>query len=372
MGRKNRAVEDRQESLRPSPGKKNFTLAGVKDMYGLGWQGEEFPCTIVGHCRTRVFEFPRSFLREQVPGSPYHTIYDSPPILANIVSDLGRYFAEVIKNRHYAISPSLEYEVIETDKKIRSQRTDGTLPVFVVIQEYNELTPIRMEKGECCISDEVLCSPDKTTTILQGGVEGRKFITAWDTTDGEWPDVPNNQHQVNMILASVRVEQAATGPIRKYLDQGCLVTDEGRFVAMMRPTASARGETVMGLDGKMCSDKAVRIRRAISRIEEHLVIPHVALLVNAMYRDDHKDDSYQRLLYLRLWQSLAEAGSKHLGYPGDIKSDAAVVAGEKTLAELRDYRDDVAHWWTATIDERFLFDLQATINELMRRTYFVG
>ena len=257
----------------------------------------------------------------------------------------------------------------ETDEKIRSQHK-GDLPLFVVIQEYNELTPVRMEKGECSISNEILCLHGKTTAILQGGRKGRQFITAWATADGEWPDIPNNQQQVNMILAAVRVEQEATGPIRKHLDQSCLVTDDSQFVAVMRPTASARVETVMTLDVQACQDKAVRINRAISRMERDMVTPHVALLVNSMYREEHKDDSYQRLLYLRLWQSLTETGRGFLGYSGNIRDDNVVVAGEKTLRDLTEYRDDVAHWRTGFIDASRLADLQATINKLLHHKYF--
>ena len=55
------------------------------------------------------------------------------------------------------------------------------------------------------------------------------------------------------------------------------------------------------------------------------------------------------------------------GYVGE---DQVVVAGNKTLQELKDYRDDITHWWTDTIDENFLADLQRTINELIHRKYF--
>ena len=97
----------------------------------------------------------------------------------------------------------------------------------------------------------------------------------------------------------------------------------------------------------------------------------MALLVNSMYRDEYKDDAYQRLHYLQLWQSLVEAGQKYLPYWGEsIRYDTKVVAGKKTLLELTGYRDDIAHWWTDTIDENFLADLQRTINELIRRKYF--
>ena len=53
-----------------------------------------------------------------------------------------------------------------------------------------------------------------------------------------------------------------------------------------------------------------------------------------------------------------------------IREDQVVLGGDKTLQELKDYRDDIAHWWTDTIDENFLADLQHTINELMHRKYF--
>ena len=89
-----------------------------------------------------------------------------------------------------------------------------------------------------------------------------------------------------------------------------------------------------------------------------------------MYRDEYKDDTGQRLQYLRLWQSLDEAGRRCLNYQGNIKEDQVVVAGSKTLQELKDHRDDIAHWWTDAIDENFLADLQRTINALMHRKYF--
>ena len=74
--------------------------------------------------------------------------------------------------------------------------------------------------------------------------------------------------------------------------------------------------------------------------------PHMALLYKAMYRNEYEDDAYQRLQYLRLWESLVEAGPRRLSYQGDIREDNVVVAGRKTLKELKDYRDDIAHWST--------------------------
>ena len=97
----------------------------------------------------------------------------------------------------------------------------------------------------------------------------------------------------------------------------------------------------------------------------------MALLVNSMYRDDYQDDAYQRLHYLQLWQSLTEAGKKVLGYQGkSVRYDDNVVSGGRTLRELTEYRDDIAHWRTDAIDENYLADLQRTVNELIRSKYF--
>lgn len=185
-----------------------------------------------------------------------------------------------------------------------------------------------------------------------------------------WPELPGNQQLINMILAGVRVGQQTPDPIRKYVEQGCLVTDDGRFVVMMRPTASARLGTATVMDAKAFRSKASEIRKAIAAMEPDMGTPHMALLINSMYSDERKDDSYQRLQYLRLWQSLAEMAETCLGYQGNAREDNVVVAGKKTLRELTGYRDDIAHWWTDTIDENFQADLQRTINELMRCRYF--
>ena len=365
MARKSRTVADRQKYLQPVPPKANFTLAGVRKMYeGVG--GKEFYCTINGHCRTQIFEFPRIDFRPNGE-EPHQTIYKSPSVQACVLSNLVEYFANATCNKHYAISPSLRHEVAETDKKNSAQQR-GRVPVYLVIEEHNELTPVEMLKGECCI--EVRVEDGEKEPILVGGREGEKFITAWDTVDGAWPELPSNQQLVNMILAGVRVGQQTPNPIRKHVDQSCLVTNDGRFVEMMRPTTSVRVETATVMDTKAYRGRTSEIRKAIADMEADMGTPHLALLINSMYSDEHKDDSYQRLQYLRLWQSLAEAAGACLDYKGNVREDDVIVAGKKTLKELTDYRGDIAHWWTDTIDGNFLADLQRTINELIRRRYF--
>ena len=333
-----------------------------------GGGSKELCCTISGHCRTQIFEFPRIDFRPNGDES-HHSIYDSPVVQACVTSNLVDYFANATRGRHYAISPCLQHAVNESEKKIRSQQK-GRVPVFLVIEEHNALKPVQMNKGECRISDEVLVRDGEKVPVLVGGRENQKFITAWATVDGAWPAIPSNQQLVNLILAGVRVAQQTADPIRKYVDQSCLVTDDGRFVEMMRPTMSARGQTATAMDAKAYRSRVAEIRKAIAAIELDIATPHMALLIKSMYSDEYKDDSYQRLEYLRLWQSLAETGKTCLSYDGNIRDDDVVVAGKKTLRELNEYRDAIAHWWTDTIDENFLADLRRTINELIRRRYF--
>ena len=368
MARKYRPVADRQKSLEPTPPKGNLTIAGVKRGYEAAG-GKKFCCTINGHCRTQIFEFPGVDFHP-TGDEPHHVIYSSPLVQACVTSNLVDYFVNSKSSKHYATSPSLRQVVEETDVEVKS-RHKGRVPVFLVIEEFTELTPVKMINGECSIADEVVVRDGRREAMLVGGREGAEFITAWATIDGAWPELPNNQQLVNMILACVRAGQQTPDPIRKYLDMSGLVADDGRFVVMVRPTMSARLSTATPMDTTAYRARVSEISRAIAAMEQDIGAPHVVLLVNSMYSDEYKDDAYQRLQYLQLWQSLTEAGRKYLGYQGNsIRYDNKVVAGKKTLLELTEYRDDIAHWWTDTIDENFLADLQRTINELIRHRYF--
>ena len=367
MTRKNRSVHDRQKSLQPPAPKGHLTLAGARLMYE-GMQADTLSCTISAHCRTRIFEFPRLDLRGN-NNTSNHSIYESSPVHACIVSNLLDFFTNATRSRHYSISPSLRHEVGETYEKVAAQNKGGT-PVFLIIEESNALTPVAMTNGECSICDEVRERDGEEVPYIIGGREGEQFITAWHTSDGAWPDLPENQQLVNLILAGVRVGQETSDPIRKFVDQSCLVTNDGRFVVTMRPTMSARVGTASVMNTEQFQEKASEIRNVIAAMKSDIGIPHVALLVDSMYREEHEDDAYQRLQYLRLWESLAEAGEKYLNYQGNVRTDDVVLAGKRSLRELKQYRDDIAHWWTDSSDENLLADLLRTINELIRRKYF--
>ena len=367
MPRMNRSVADRKKSLQPTTLDPQLTLAGLRAMYEAGG-GQAISCTITGHFRTQIFEFPRVHFQGECD-EPHQSAYDSPLIQATVVADIYDYFLKKTRINHYAISPPLRHNVAETDEKLSSQ-TKGRRRVYLVVEEDNTLPPVDMTNGECSLFDEVQERDGKMTANLTGGREGKKFITAWHAVGGSWPTIPDNQDVVDMILAAVRAGQDSSEPIRRHVDKSCFVTDDGRFVTTMQPTASARLSTARNMDSMSYRAKVSDIRSAIAAMEPDIATPHIALLVNSMYRDEYKDHAFERLHYLRLWESLSETGEKHLGYTGNIREDSVIVAGKKTLKELKQYRNDIAHWWTDTSDEGYLTDLQRTVNELLRRRYF--
>ena len=133
---------------------------------------------------------------------------------------------------------------------------------------------------------------------------------------------------------------------------------------------SARLSVIDPMDAAEYDKRAQEINLIATAMARDINTPHLALLINSMYSDEHKDDSYQRLQYMGLWESLVGAARKPLGYSGQsVRHDKKVVAGTKTLEELAQYRHDIAHWWTDTIDENFLVNLQLTVNEMLRRKY---
>lgn len=373
MPAEQRPAKKRYKALQldgPSP---RIPLATARAMYaGLG--GKEFHCTIVGHYRTRIFEFPGIIFRP-TRDEPHHMIYSSPSVQACVASNLLGYFEASSENSHFALSPSLRHFVGEAEEEAKSQQKDRT-PVFVVIEEFNQLTPVEMVKGECVICEEVAVRNGERIPRLAGGREGRRFVVAFHTVDGAWPEPPNNQRLVNLVLAGVRAGQQTTGSIRKHVDTECFVTDDNRLVAMMRMEMSAEATAAREMDVAAYRGKMSEIREAIAAMEQDMS-DHLAQLVDSMYNEERKGDAYQRLQYLQLHQSLVEGWRKVFRYQGTIKRDKSIVAGNSSLRQLNSYRNDLAHWrtssahWrTGSIDGNLLADLGRTINELLRRRYF--
>ena len=82
------------------------------------------------------------------------------------------YFVNSTCKMHYVISPSLRHKLGETDEEIKSQQK-ARVPVYLVIEEFNQLAPVVMNNGECSISDEVVVRNGEKVPALLGGRGGR-------------------------------------------------------------------------------------------------------------------------------------------------------------------------------------------------------
>ena len=110
-------------------------------------------------------------------------IYTSPPLQACVASNLVGYFETSTRCSHFAINPSLRHMVRKTEERIKSQQKD-TVPVYLVIEEFNQLTPVEMIKGECTICEEVTVRNGEKAPTLVGGRESEEFVIACETVDG--------------------------------------------------------------------------------------------------------------------------------------------------------------------------------------------
>ena len=102
------------------------------------------------------------------------------------------------------LAPSLRYRVGGDLRKDQTAAEGPSNRCFLVIEESCQLTPVEMGKGECFIVDEVVLKDGQAKPYLIGGRGGRavhKPLT--QTVDGAWPELPNNQQRINMILAGV-------------------------------------------------------------------------------------------------------------------------------------------------------------------------
>lgn len=218
----------------------------------------------------------------------------------------------------------------------------------------NKVSPVAIES--CATVSEA---------VLNGGRDNETYIAASRTIEGPWPEAPNDEPTVNMILAAARAFQDACLDMPKRLDSECFLTDDGRLVkectVRFRP---GRLEMPRVVDAEALRDQAMALQAAIERMAGDVGKKHIGELVNAMYWDDFSGDEFRRLHYLRLWESLEE-NRKELG----PVRDEGFVVGKVSLKRLRKHRNDIAHWSTGTSDDDFLVDIYRAINELIRRRY---
>ena len=349
-----------QDSFHPETGG-GFTIHAAKMMAEpLG--GKPAECTLTAHCRTFVFDFPRAFLTASEAVAP-NVLYNSGGLRASIVSDLPAFFENApADSLHYSIDVSLPVGIRETYDNALKQHKGKDDRFFLIIEDYVEFVPTVLNTDQCFLIDEVRDG----TPVIVGGREGRKTLVAFPALGCPWPDFRPNMNRVNVVLAAVKAVQNVPGHVRQLFDCSTFVSSKRESVATLKLTMSASGQALSPLAP---ADLEKRAQRIGSMIQEMLSDSNTVAseLFDSIVLDKTTDDGYLRLSYLRLWQALEDA-KRQLGRP-ELLNDRSVIAGKRTPTELKEYRNDIAHWYTGRMDQSYLQDLQYTVMELLRRKY---
>ena len=349
-----------QDSLHRKPGG-GFTTHAAKMMAEpLG--GRPAECTLTAHYRTFVFAFPRAFLIDSEAVAP-NVLYNSGGLRASIVSDLPAFFENApADSLHYSIDVSLPVGIRETYDNALKQHQDKDDRFFLIIEDNVEFVPTVLSMDQCFLIDEVR---DGTPVIL-GGREGKKTLVAFPALGCPWPDFRPSMNRVNVVLAAVKAVQNVPGHIQQLFDCSTFVNSKGESVATLKLTMSATGQAMSPLTP---ADLAERAQRIGSMIQKMMSTSDAVAseLFDSIVLDKTTDDDYLRLSYLRLWQALEDA-KRYLGQP-ELLNDRSVIAGNRPPSELKEYRNDIAHWYTGRMDQSYLQDLQYTVMELLRRKY---
>ena len=365
MSKRNASKGPRREQLRESL--KSEREGGVT-LYAIteavrNSGGEPTQCTLTGHCRTFLFEFPGSELvTNETTGN--HVIRDQSELKAAIVSDLPNYFENGRNgSRHFNIDVSLRAAVRNTHETSRSETGRATEKLFLVVEEYTELTPTELSAEQCFRIDEA--RGDRV--IIEGGREGETALLAVKAVGYPWPDFRAEMDNVNIVLAGVKAAQNVTGHIKQIYECSCFVNNHGEAVYILNFSVSgALGVTRSRLKAVGLKERADEIRAMVNAMMNE-PNPMTAELFDAIVFDERLDDDHLRLSYLRLWEGLEDA--KHLLEQPKLRNKTHVIAGHRSPKELKDYRNDIAHWKTGKIDRSYLDDLQHTVMELLRRKY---
>lgn len=366
---KRKSAKERRKSVLQSLEKKpsgGVTTHGAKLMTApLG--GTEVICTVEGYCQTFIFEFPGSRMTSEDSVTP-QLIAESKNLKAVVVSDLPAYFLDGhSKFPHYAIDVSLRAGVKRTYDKETEHLKHPQRPMFVVIELYETVPMTTFDNGESFLINERRDGEE----LIEGGREGERALLAIKVSDGVWPDFSPSMQSVNTVLAALKIEQNITHYIDEHYSCSCYVSDDKRAVYTLRPEISIGygGARVLSpIDATGLQTKVASIRSIYNGIRrDSMTMPQAAELVDSILLDKTQDDNYFRLWYLRLWQAVMDS-KKHLGEPKLANRDD-IVAGKLTPKQLKEYRDDIAHWWTGKVDFSFITGIQQTAQSLLRYKY---
>lgn len=350
------------QNLDPDRSQGGLTKAVAARM-GKGMAGQPVKCTITGHCRTVILEFPGSHL---ITGGAvdHQLIWSQGGCRATVVADLLTYFErESTDWVHYNIDVSLRAGVRRTNERSKEQAKRSARPIeplYLVIEQQEQVSPTVLDDGVCFAVDEIR----NGTEHIEGGRRGEKALIAIRTCDGTWPTFEPDTQMVHIVLAAVRAEQNFLERFKELYSCSCYVSSDGQAVYGMGGTLTAILKQTAPLEVPELREKGDRIRSLLQGMMADSTLID-SELCDSFALDKPKDTG--RLSYLDLWESLKDAG-KHLNIP-QFTNHKKIIAGGSTPKELTDYRNAITHQGINKIDSSRLRDLKLTALELIRRKY---
>lgn len=252
-------------------------------------------CTILAHCRTRVFEFPETFLVAPQPLQPA-AIMERPGAKATVVSNLLDYFQHHTPFRHFRICCALRSKIAGAlSKRAKNARADR-FPLFLVIEQE---TPCRtpLEDGPSYIVDQ---------SMITGGREGENAIMAWKVGDAPWPDIDENDTGfINTALAAVKIVQGATEVIREEVESSCFCDEHDRAVYPMSMEVNANLSKSSPSTASDLHDTLEALRRLSSALDlARAENPErIDALVDALRLEKIETEHYRCAWYLSLFEA---------------------------------------------------------------------
>lgn len=339
----------------------SLMLAGMVAMFTAGGKARVIDCTIDGFCRTSIYEFSGANVEPGEEVKP-RSIRQESHFRTTIVSDPAIFLENSTFSPHYERNCALRHDIDEVLEELQKKNNGRRDRLFVVIEEYRKIDPVRMSKGECLALDQ---------GMVRGGTSGNETIIALRSKDGAWPEEGADIASENLVLAAIKIEQNVTYGMKALIDSVNFIECDGGIVHIQEGYA----ELAFGalrverkLNNETLDNKVDNLRFNISKLEEITRLSSTSELVMALRLEDTRDKSHLCLWYLRLWEASCKAGQligePQFGNPDGIK------AGQDDRRRQLKHRNDVAHGRVGEIDYAIFDRLQQDVLDLLRKNIF--
>ena len=331
-------------------------LPGLVAMFTAGGKARVIDCTIDGFCRTSIYEFPGAHVE---PGEEVESriIWQKSHFKATIVSDPATFMENSTFSPHYARNCALRHDIDEMLKELSKTNGGRRDRLFVVMEEYRKIDPVRMSKGECLAIDQ---------GAVRGGTSGNDTIIALRSKDGAWPEGGTDITSENLVLAALKIEQNVTYGMKALIESVNFVERDGGIVHIQEVAMDIGTLRVeRKLSDKSLDVKANSLKSNVCKLEKMMKLSPISELITALRLKDTGDVTYLCLWYLRLWEASCTAGQlvgeRQFGNPDGIK------IGQGNRRKQLDHRNEVAHGRVDEIDYAVLHQLQRDVLELLRK-----